>query len=71
MKKDVAMNVGMSMVMIGIMTFIMVSLVLGESGVPIDLKSNIIGNVMTAIISGGISALMSTIIVLKKFRRNK
>jgi hypothetical protein len=57
--------------MSGIMTFLMVGLVLGESGVPIDLKSNIIGNIMTAIISGGISALMSTIIVLKKFKHNK
>jgi hypothetical protein len=71
MKKDVAMNVGMSIIMSGIMTFRMMGLVLGESGVPIDLKSNVIGNVMTAIISGGISALISTLLVLKKFRHNK
>lgn len=68
MWKDAVTGFAMGAVMSGLITFVVVALIIGEAGVPVDLKSNVIANLMTGIMGGGFSALVSTVIAWKRYK---
>jgi len=68
--KDAIVNFIMGALMSAIMTAIIVGLIIGEYGIPTTLSANILGNSITAIMSGGVSGFMTTLINFKKFSKN-
>lgn len=69
MLKDAGIGFVMGALMSGIITFLIVAIILGESGVPTDLQSNIIGNLGTGVMSGGMSGFVCTIIAWKRYKK--
>ena|GEM_PF-1333425 len=70
--KDAIVNFIMGALMSTIMTAIIVGLIIGEYGIPTTLSENILGHSITAIMSGGISGFITTLINFKNFsKKNK
>ncbi len=68
MKKEAIMNFVTSAVASVILTVLVVGLVVGDKLIPANVAQNVIGNIPTAIICGGMSALVTTILTWKKHK---
>ena len=70
MFKDAVISFFMGAIMSGIITYVVVALIIGEAGIPVDMKSHIISNLATGIMGGGFSGFVSTIIAYKRYKGN-
>ena len=69
MKKDAAINFITGAIISAVITALVVGLIIGEKGIPTTVGANVMGNIVTAVICGGLSGLATTIIMYKKLAK--
>jgi hypothetical protein len=71
MGKNAVQNFIVSAVISAVITALVVGIIIGEKGIPTTVGANVMGNIITAVICGGLSGLATTIILFKKFKLSK
>lgn len=70
MKQDMIKNFIVSAIASAILTAVVVGLVVGDKALPIaSVPQNVIGNIVTAVICGGMSGLATTVVLYKQFKK--
>lgn len=71
MKKEAVKNFVIGAVISAVLTALVVGLVIGEKGVPGTVGANVMGNIVTAVICGGMSGFATTITLYKKLAKQR
>lgn len=69
MKKEAAKNFIVGAVISAVITALVVGLIIGEKGIPTTVGANVMGNIVTAVICGGLSGLATTLTLYKKLAK--
>lgn len=69
MGKDAIKNFVIGAIASAVLTALVIGLIIGERGIPGSVGANVMGNVVTAIICGGLSGVATTITLYKKLAK--